>query len=79
MGNQKEEKILTKWSGNIFMMRLGRAARDASEDKGGDLIDYGLSLLNQLNKQGFEVRAINSPTQTQKPSEPKSHRPASGT
>lgn len=46
---------------NVTCWRLGEAARGAKP--GGDLIDHGLSLLQQLQKQGFGVFSLAAKTQ----------------
>jgi hypothetical protein len=38
---------------NIYASRLGGAARAAKP--GGDAIDYGWSLLNELHARGFDI------------------------
>lgn len=46
---------------NVTCWRLGEAARGAKP--GGDLIDHGLSLLQQLQKQGFGVFSLAAKTE----------------
>jgi hypothetical protein len=43
----------TDQPGNVVAYRLGQAAMNSKP--GGDCIDHGLSLLQQLEKQGFGV------------------------
>lgn len=38
---------------NQYAWRLGEAARAAQQ--GGDLIDYGWSLVKELHKRGFDI------------------------
>lgn len=41
--------------GNVVALKLGRAAAQASFERGGDFIDFGLSLLRALAEEGFGV------------------------
>lgn len=53
LGLRDPKEPLTSFMHNVLAWRLGEACRAA--DPGGDLIDLGLSLLRELNEQGFDV------------------------
>ncbi len=48
----------SKQPGNVIAWKLGRAARAAVLDPGGDNIDQGLSLLHALEGEGFGVFGV---------------------
>ncbi len=55
---------LTTMMDNVLAYRMGQAARKAQP--GGDGIDFGLSLLTELNRMGFEVRYSGEPVDDDK-------------
>lgn len=59
------EGPLTSSMDNVLASRMGRAARKARP--GGDSIDFGLSLLRELNSMGFEVHYASEPSDTKEP------------
>ncbi|MDH5279569.1 MAG: hypothetical protein OEW52_00300 [Thermoleophilia bacterium] len=53
-----ERGVLTKWSDNVLIARVGAACRVASEALPSDDIDRGLNLLNALREAGYVVEPI---------------------
>jgi len=53
IGFRDQKEPLTSLCDNVLAWRMGEACRAAKS--GGDLIDLGLSLLRELNEQGFDV------------------------
>ncbi len=58
---------------NVTAWRFGEAARNAKP--GGDLIDHGLSLLQELEKHGYGIFALATPPASQEQAEPAAQEP----
>lgn len=56
--------------GNVVALKLGRAAAQASFERGGDFIDFGLSLLRALAEEGFGVFDAGAEFSASVPQEP---------